>query len=515
MSRSHKLLDFYASKAWAILPESLDEMFRLYSEAIARKEAGLQLDVDAVAAKLGRPLDNTHNVTTRDGVAILPIVGPMFRYANIFTQLSGATSIEKAALDFGRSLEDPAVRAIVIDYNTPGGEADGTSEFAQLIAEARGKKPIVSYVGNLCASAGIWLASAGSEIVVNKAASLGSIGVVCSVCVHKDKNHIELVSSQSPNKRPNVETEGGRSQIQAWLDALADVFIASVAQNRDMSVEDVIENGGRGGLKVGQQAVDAGFADRLGTLEEVISELSSADSRTWKPKRKNLNSKSVLETRDKSDEGDLDMADEKKPTDAKDTQTDAVDLDKKIETGVSGFFKKLFSGEPVADTPPVKSDERVDAHAAELERLKAETEKANREAAEAKAQVTALQKQARTTRYEALAKDWAGEKADHVSILEHLAQSEGGEDSELFKGYVKQQNATAAQLKAGGLFTEIGAAGAEASTAYDEIQTKAKAAVEASAGKLTLEQAISEVTTRNPDLYKKYLAEQRGGAVAA
>ena len=51
------------------------------------------LDPEAVAAKIGRKLENTQKAEIRDGVGILEISGTIFRYANLFTRLSGATSI--------------------------------------------------------------------------------------------------------------------------------------------------------------------------------------------------------------------------------------------------------------------------------------------------------------------------------------------------------------------------------------------------------------------------------------
>jgi ClpP class serine protease len=274
-SRNAKLLDFYAGKAWAMPEANLQEMYQIYRMALERKEIGAYLDPEAVLAKTGKPLDNTRNVTVRDGVAVIPVSGPIFRYANLFTEISGATSIQALAKDFRQSLDDRAVRAIVLEINSPGGEADGTAELAQHILEARGQKPIIAYVSHLGASAAYWLASAADEIVANDAASLGSIGVVASVCIHKDKNHLEFVSSQSPNKRPDPQSEAGKSQIQEWLDSLGDVFINTVARNREMTPHQVIDQGGRGGLKVGQKAVDAGLADRLGTLEGLIAELAA------------------------------------------------------------------------------------------------------------------------------------------------------------------------------------------------------------------------------------------------
>ncbi len=511
-----RVLDFYASKSWAILEPALQEMFEIYKAALERKALDVEFDPQAVAAKLGRPLDNARTVTIRDGIAILPVSGPIFRYANLFTEISGATSIEVLATDFRNALEDRAVQAIVLEVNSPGGEVDGTSEFAQHVFEARGEKPIIGYVSHLGASAAYWMASACDEIVCADTACLGSIGVVGAARISKDKNLIEFVSSQSPNKRPDPSTEAGKAQLQKHVDDLAQVFIETVARNRGMSAEDVVTKGGAGGILIGQHAVTAGLADRVGTLEGLISELSNPSSASTRIAVQNLNSKPVLQSGADSETlktGVDKMADNE--TDKKDNagEVDQARLDKTIGERISAFFAERFGA---SSTPPATVEAKPDRDIqARLEKAESEVESAKLEAAEAKARVALVERQARTQRFESLARQWAGATAEHVATLEYLAQAEGGEESPLFKGYVTTQNATAEQLRAGGLFKELGSAVSTAVSAYDEMEAKAKSLIETSGGKLTRETAITQVAEANPELYKRYLAEQRGSAIAA
>jgi hypothetical protein len=84
---------------------------------------------------------------------------------------------------------------------------------------------------------------------------------------------IEIVSSQSPKKRPDPATEEGRAQVQEMLDDLAAVFIEDVARFRAVSEETVLSDFGRGGVLVGARAVTAGLADGLGSFEGVLAEL--------------------------------------------------------------------------------------------------------------------------------------------------------------------------------------------------------------------------------------------------
>jgi hypothetical protein len=60
-------------------------------------------------------------------------------------------------------MQDPGVRAVVLDLDSPGGEVNGCAELAEPIARYRGKKPLVAYVSGTGASAAYWLASACEE----------------------------------------------------------------------------------------------------------------------------------------------------------------------------------------------------------------------------------------------------------------------------------------------------------------------------------------------------------------
>jgi capsid assembly protease len=205
----------------------------------------------------------------RDGVAILDIIGPIFRYANLFTQISGATSIEQTALDFRTALDDSRVRAIALHIDSPGGALAGVSEFAKQVRSAR--KPVVAYVSGTAASAGYWIASAAPWVVMSDTAIAGSIGVVAGLRVDKDEHLIEIVSSQSPNKRPDPRTDAGRMQLQRMVDDLAQVFVNAVAEYRRVTARIVVNDFGAGGVLVGSHAVAAGLADQVSTLEDVIA----------------------------------------------------------------------------------------------------------------------------------------------------------------------------------------------------------------------------------------------------
>lgn len=276
------VMDMAASRPWLMTTEGLDTLM-----AVADRQG----DIEALEARLGRPLENTRTVSVRDGVAVIPVAGPIFRHANLITRISGATSTDVLATDIQAAVDDSRVRAIVLDIDSPGGEATGINELGDLIYSARNKKRIVAYGGGTVASAAYWLASAAGELVVDDTAQLGSVGVVLSLRKREDRSGektYEIVSTNSPNKRPDPETEEGRAQLQQRTDEIADVFLDKVARNRDIARDDVNDRFRQGGMATGALAVEAGMADRLGSLEGLIAELSGSQHPAQPKKRSAL-----------------------------------------------------------------------------------------------------------------------------------------------------------------------------------------------------------------------------------
>jgi capsid assembly protease len=274
--------------SWAILPEKLPVIFE-----IAARE---NLDIEAVAARLGRPLDNTRAVTLRpDGVAIIPIEGVIFPRASLFAAISGGVSADELATDLATALDDPGVSGILLSVDSPGGDVNGVAEVAAMIRAGTARKPIVAYVRDLGASAAYWLASAADEVTVASTALVGSIGIIGTVAdpSKQSARSIEFVSSQSPHKRPDPTTQAGGARIQARVDDLAAIFIGDVARYRGVTPETVAADFGQGDVLVGQAAVDAGLADRVGSFEDEVRRLQA---RAREPRRDGISGRMAAQT---------------------------------------------------------------------------------------------------------------------------------------------------------------------------------------------------------------------------
>ena len=75
----------------------------------------------------------------------------------------------------------------------------------------------------------------------------------------------------------NPASKDGAARIKARVDALAEVFVSAVAENRGVSVAQVLDAFGRGDVLIGAAAVGAGMADGFGTFESTLAALARGE----------------------------------------------------------------------------------------------------------------------------------------------------------------------------------------------------------------------------------------------
>ncbi|MGL4504179.1 MAG: S49 family peptidase [Aeromonas sobria] len=238
--------------------------------------AGFNLSTTALSLRKGAV--NKAGIEMRNGVAIIHVSGVISRYAGMFENICGGCSTQTLATRIQSALDDTSCHGIALVIDTPGGEANGIHELSEMIYASRSKKPINAYISGTGASAGYWIAAACGKVVMDATAMVGSIGTVQSFRFRKEKDEsvetLELVSSQSPDKRLDPRTDAGRAKYQASLDQLSDVFIDCVAKYRGVKREKVLSDFGQGWCLLGAEAVKAGMADKLGSFESMIQEMT-------------------------------------------------------------------------------------------------------------------------------------------------------------------------------------------------------------------------------------------------
>ncbi len=216
----------------------------------------------------------------RNGVAIIPLTGPIFKRGSIWSYLYGGTPLSVLQTVFGEALEDDDVQAIVLDIDSPGGTVSGTESFSDIVYSSRSKKPIVAYSNGMMASAAYWIGSAADKVIVERSTAVGSIGILY---VHYDWSQYDAkiglkrtIMTGGRYKAVGNDAEplsdDDRKVIQAEIDELYDLFIDTVARNRGVSVEVVRRDMADGRIFTGRQAVDAGLADTVGSFDAAIEQ---------------------------------------------------------------------------------------------------------------------------------------------------------------------------------------------------------------------------------------------------
>ena len=99
---------------WAMTSEALEAMLSIAArDPLPREEIAARMyGPRNLSMRLGTRRDDSRGMVMRDGVAVIRIDGPIYRYADIFTDASGGVTTDALALDLSRALYDPAVRAI-------------------------------------------------------------------------------------------------------------------------------------------------------------------------------------------------------------------------------------------------------------------------------------------------------------------------------------------------------------------------------------------------------------------
>lgn len=222
-----------------------------------------------------------------DNVAVIPVVGSLInRGAFIGDDGSGFTSYEGLAVQIAGAVQDTRVGSILLDIESPGGETSGAFTLFETIRAARAVKPVVALVNDMAASAAYGIAASASEIVISPGSITGSIGVMM---LHLDRSASMAKKGIKPTfiyagaKKVDGNsleplTDSVRADLQAEVDLLYGQFIDAVIAGRPGLTQDKVR-ATEAGIFLGKQALDLGFADRMGSFQDTVRGLTARASR--------------------------------------------------------------------------------------------------------------------------------------------------------------------------------------------------------------------------------------------
>ena len=218
---------------------------------------------------------------TDDGVANIPVYGSITHRPMGLDAWSGMTSYREIQNMFHECMESNDIKAIAFDIDSGGGSVNGAFDFADMIYNARGEKPIYAVVNESAYSAAYLIASACDQIFVPRTAGVGSIGVIAA---HMDQSEYDkkqgfkvttvYAGARKNDFNPHEElgTEAMKL-LQAEILETYELFCETVARNRGMTVAEVKATDAS--CFIGKAALKHGLADNVASVTDAFDVINN------------------------------------------------------------------------------------------------------------------------------------------------------------------------------------------------------------------------------------------------
>lgn len=200
-------------------------------------------------------------------------------------KISGLIQDDRELLDrLDRIEKNDAVKALVVTISSPGGTTYGGEVVYKALRRVAAKKPVVSDVRTLAASAGYMIAIAGDRIIAGETSITGSIGVIFQYPQLKplmDKLGVSLdeIKSAPLKAEPSPfhpANDAAKAMIQSLVDDTYSWFVDLVAERRGLPRAEALRLAD-GSIYSGRQALDAGLVDVLGGEAEIRAYFETRD----------------------------------------------------------------------------------------------------------------------------------------------------------------------------------------------------------------------------------------------
>lgn len=231
-----------------------------------------------------RTADGGYTDLRREGsVAMIEVTGSLVNRGAWVGASSGLTSYEGIGAMADKARLDPSIKAVILDINSPGGEATGMFALAGKIRALSAVKPVVAVVNDVAASAAYGIASAATEIVISPTSFVGSIGVVMVHMDHSgemEKKGVKSTIFQGGRHKTDGHPFGPlsgdvKASLQMKVDTLYESFVEAVAEGRGARLDAAAAYKTEAEIFIGAKAIELGLADRMGTFDAVLDELKT------------------------------------------------------------------------------------------------------------------------------------------------------------------------------------------------------------------------------------------------
>lgn len=214
-----------------------------------------------------------------EGIAIIPVYGTLVQKLGTLRPYSGMTGYDGIRRVFLTAINDPEVKGICLDIDSPGGEVAGCFDLVDLIYAERGKKPIHAILSENAFSAAYAIASAADRIYVPRTGGVGSVGVIVIHCdwsqrIKDDGLKVSIITygNRKAESNPYVAlSDEAKAAIQHDVDEMGRLFVSTVSRNRGLS-ETVIRNT-QAACYLAAEGVQMGLADVVASPDVAFQEL--------------------------------------------------------------------------------------------------------------------------------------------------------------------------------------------------------------------------------------------------
>ena len=243
---------------------------------------GSRIGLPEMNMALPMPAPKLAHASSQTGIAVIPVVGTLVKRVMGIDAASGLMSYDEIGARLDTALADPQIAGILLDLDSPGGEAGGVFELAERIRAASQIKPVWAHANDAAYSAAYAIAAASERLTLSQTAGVGSIGVIAlhvdqSVKDAKDGlNYTAIFAGGHKNDFSPHEalTPQATTALQTEVDRLYAIFTSQVAAMRGLDRDAVRAT--EAGVYFGEHAVAAGLADAVMPFDQVLAEFADA-----------------------------------------------------------------------------------------------------------------------------------------------------------------------------------------------------------------------------------------------
>ncbi|EDB6034170.1 S49 family peptidase [Salmonella enterica subsp. enterica serovar Enteritidis] len=216
------------------------------------------------------------------GIAVLPVSGTLVHKLGGMRPFSGMTGYDGITARLQQAMDDPDVKGVLLDIDSPGGQGAGAFDCADMIYRLGEQKPVWALANDLSCSAAMLLASACQRRLVTQTSRIGSIGVVMAHTSYAGKleqEGIDITLIYSGSHKVDLNgarelPESIRADYQQKMDDARLMFAEKVAQYTGLSVDAVMAT--EAATYDGQAGIDAGLADEMVNAADAVTVMAAA-----------------------------------------------------------------------------------------------------------------------------------------------------------------------------------------------------------------------------------------------